>query len=382
MRYFSFQTIMLSIVLPPVLYIISVQSMETWLKIIYAKDIQNIYIGDTKPLLDGLNQLKDAVNKNIKRCLKDKILIKWGVNVSVIVTTKKNIIIYPQSIDEEEGIFTKDPILIAQENYNLLNQGLNVQVDVNLEHNKPITNFILSFYISIFVLVLYYHYKSGIKEAQKEELKIQKEIERLLKQEEIYDLKLKEIYDEKKKISSEYKKIKQELENERMKTLKNEEGFIEEMDSLEKKLEEKLDLHDKQLEEIILLREKLELLEKEKSKNAKRQKKSVETLKKRFKAIYKSTLFTDRALEGFIDLDEDMKIKSEEIIHLLNDTPNLVSVKRKVVTKNKGKAVWEAIFGYSGRLYFRNTNDNKISILAIGDKNTQARDIEFIDNID
>jgi hypothetical protein len=42
------------------------------------------------------------------------------------------------------------------------------------------------------------------------------------------------------------------------------------------------------------------------------------------------------------------------------------------------KTVLEVLFGYKGRLYFRNTKDQQIEVLAIGTKNTQARELEFL----
>jgi len=72
-----------------------------------------------------------------------------------------------------------------------------------------------------------------------------------------------------------------------------------------------------------------------------------------------------------------MKIKVEEIIHKLNEDPSFVLVKRKVFGKKGRATVQEVIFAYKGRLY----KDGKIEILTIGTKNTQAKDLEFLDNI-
>jgi hypothetical protein len=40
--------------------------------------------------------------------------------------------------------------------------------------------------------------------------------------------------------------------------------------------------------------------------------------------------------------------------------------------------VLEVIFAYKGRLYFRNTKDKRVEVLAIGTKNTQARELEYL----
>jgi hypothetical protein len=76
-----------------------------------------------------------------------------------------------------------------------------------------------------------------------------------------------------------------------------------------------------------------------------------------------------------------MKIKGEEIIHKLNEDPSFVSVKRKVFGKKGRATVQEVIFSYKGRLYFRKKKDGQIEILTIGTKNTQAKDLEFLDNL-
>ena len=62
----------------------------------------------------------------------------------------------------------------------------------------------------------------------------------------------------------------------------------------------------------------------------------------------------------------------------LNEDPALVRVKRKVFGGKGQKTVLEVIFGYKGRLYFRNTKEKGIEVLAIGTKNTQARELEFL----
>jgi type IV secretory pathway VirD2 relaxase len=82
-----------------------------------------------------------------------------------------------------------------------------------------------------------------------------------------------------------------------------------------------------------------------------------------------------------MELGDDMKIKSEEVIHRLNENSTAVKIKRKVFGKKGRETVREVIFAYNGRLYFRKIKDCKIEILAIGTKNTQTKDLEFLDNL-
>ena len=71
-------------------------------------------------------------------------------------------------------------------------------------------------------------------------------------------------------------------------------------------------------------------------------------------------------------------MKAEEVIHQLNEDPGLVRIKRKVFGHKGHETVLEVLFGYKGRLYFRNDKDKGIEVLAIGTKNTQARELEFL----
>jgi hypothetical protein len=89
----------------------------------------------------------------------------------------------------------------------------------------------------------------------------------------------------------------------------------------------------------------------------------------------------ERAVEGYQDLEEAMKIKCEEVIHQLNDDPDQVIIKRKVFGKKNRETVFEVLFAYKGRLYFRRLKDNTIEILAVGTKNTQDRELDFLDRL-
>ena len=95
MKFLSFKIFILCILLPPILYIFSLQSIESHLKRRYAKEIKDIYTGDTRPLFDGSMRLKDAINNNIDRYLQSKAILSWGVKANVTVTTKQNTILIP-----------------------------------------------------------------------------------------------------------------------------------------------------------------------------------------------------------------------------------------------------------------------------------------------
>lgn len=382
MKFLSFKILILCILLPPILYIFSLQSIESHLNKRYAKEIGDIYTGDTGPLFDGSVRLKDAINNNIDHYLQSKAILSLGVKAKVTVATKQNTILYPAVFNDEEGdIPPSAPIQVAADNYNLMNEGLVVNVDVILEHNTLLSNTILAFYICMSVLVLFLYYRAGIKKARQEDTEKETEIARLLEFEKNHTSKLKDLIKVKQKLIAEIIKIKRKLVHERIRASKNEDDLIKEIVALEENINENIALQNEKQEEINALKEKIKLFEKERQKENKQKINSFNRVRKRFKTLYKNISVNKRALDGFFDLTDDMKIKVEEIIHKLNEDPSFVLVKRKVFGKKGRATVQEVIFAYKGRLYFRKTKDGKIEILTIGTKNTQAKDLEFLDNI-
>lgn len=377
MKYLSFKILILCILLPPVLYILSVQSIENHLKVRYLSEIENIYIGDTRSLFDGSVRLQDAVNKNIDLFLQNKALISYGVRVNIAVATKQGTILYPALFEEEqESFLPSDPIRVAADNYNLMNEGLRVQVDLKLEHNTLLSNAFLSVYVFASVLALYFYYRAGLKKAKIEELEKSAEIDRLLNIEKKYTDNLIALEKEKENLSAKYAQIKKELRNEKVRATSNEDEMIAEIVSLEEKIETNLALQDKQRNEIDALKEKSN-----RSEGGKPKTKNFHAVQKRFMTLYKNISINERAITGFIELTDDLKIKSEAIIHQLNEDPRLVPVKRKVFGGKNLEKVLEVIFAYKGRLYFRKPKDSKIEILALGTKNTQAKELEFLSSL-
>lgn len=392
MKFLSLRILILCILLPPVLYIFSVQSIERHLKGRYANEIEDFYLEDTRPLFEGSIRLKDAINNNINRYIQSKALIALGVKVAITVTSKQNTILYPAVVDAKEAsLLPNDAMEIASDNYKLMNEGLVVNVDLVLEHNTLLTNTILGFFIFASILVLSFYYWTGVKKAGQEEMEKNSELFRLKEVEINHADNLKALMKDKKNLISEIKKIKKQLkketikasknEDEMIKASKNEDEMIKEIVALEEKVHNKINFLNERQEEIDALKEKIKLFEKEARKESKQKTKVYNSVRKRLKTLYKNISIDKRAIIGFLDLTEDMKIKSEEIIHKLNENPKLVPIKRKVFSKKGRATVQEVIFAYNGRLYFRATKNSRIEILTIGTKNTQAKDLEYLDSI-
>lgn len=382
MRFFPFKILVLCILLPPALYIFTAQYLEEYVKQSYTEDIKEIYSENVRFLFEGSVSLKSLLGVAVPRYLESRKLIRWGVRPSVVVATTTGTILYPPVYDgSSQTLSPPDPFTVAAENYRLMSEGVVVHVNIKLGHNTPLSSAVLGVYIGLALLVLYFVYRRGVKKLSQEEVTRKKELERLADLEGVYKERLVELGQKRAALRSEFDDLQKELENERQKASRTEDDMLEEIMQLEEEIKKNVALQEEQQLEIEELIEKIEQYEQGNLKKREKILKGAASQAKRFKALYKNVAVHKRALEGFIELTEDMKIKSEEVIHQLNDNPDMVQIKRKVFTKKSKKTVYEILFGYKGRLYFQRTKDQQIEVLVIGTKNTQTRDLEFIDNL-
>ena len=185
---------------------------------------------------------------------------------------------------------------------------------------------------------------------------------------------LESLATEKARIAKDLEAVRQELDTSRTSADRNEDAMIEEILALEKKLDENVEQQLRQDDQIEALQAKLTEYEKQQNRDARSRKRTVRDVGKRFVTLYKNTRFHERAIEGFDDLPEDMKLRCEELIYQLDHDPDQVTVKRKVFSKSR-ETFFELVFAYRGRLYFRKTATRGVEVVTIGTKNSQERDL-------
>jgi hypothetical protein len=377
MRFFSIRILCACILLPPASYLITVQILERQVEEHIARKIEEVYTGDPQALLDGSARLENVLEANIHRFLADSILVRNGFTLRVSVATRSGKAIFPAQIDvHETGQF--DAQQIAVENFALLSEGLTVRVEAQLAHNRLISNLLLGVYVSAALISLLLHYRTAIRKTDREEEERRREMKRLVALEQSNTTHLSELQQQRERLMGEFGNLTSALQSERARAERNEGDLIDEIESLEKKLAENLALQETQQTEIQALREKFVLLEKEQRREDKGRQKALAACQKRFATLYKNVLVSERAVDGFMDLNEEMRLKAEELIHQLDATPDLVTIKRKVFGRKNRETILEVAFAYRGRLYFRRGSDRRVEIAAIGTKNTQARELEFL----
>jgi len=406
MNYISFRIIFICIFLPPIMYIFSVQILEGYLQSKRGKDLKNIIIQDYEALYDGRYSIKEEINNNIDRFLENDTLRSLGVITKIVVTTKKGELLYPYFWEEGGIYFNKQRgfdsdssesfnyIKIAERNFQILNDGLTLSVDVKVKHNSWLTNSILILYLFSSILLLYWHYKKRVREwvatRENEKKRIdllskrldesEKIMEGLSVKEKDYIIKVEKLKHDKDDLESDVVQLMDEVEIQKKKSLEIDE-ILDEMERLEEHASKNIALKEEKEREITQLREEINQLKMIEEQGAKKRKKDVDSVEKRFNVIYKNLIFHKKALEGYIHLTQDFQLKAEEIIHRLNQDDSLVNIKRKFFSKKGKLNIFEVIFSYSGRIYFKKRDDKKIEIITIGTKNTQEQDIKFIESM-
>ncbi|MFP4446018.1 MAG: hypothetical protein ACLFPD_07200 [Desulfosudaceae bacterium] len=381
MKYFPLRIAALLIVVTPLLLFFTVSSIGWMVENRYTRGIENRYIGDTEPLFTGEVRLREAVSNNIDQYLQNRLLPSLGLQVDVTVTAGQNIIVYPASLDTSEDVIKPPlPQEIVAENYRLMSRGLSVSVDTLLPWNSWLVISIFLVYLAAASLVFMRFYLAGAARARAEAREKGREIQRLRELEQEHARRLSDLNNEKRRLAKEMVAVRRNLLDHREKASQNEDAMIDEIIELEEKIQQNIQLREALREENESLRQATQRFEEEKRKRASRET-VYGNLEKRFKTLYKNVALHKRALDNFYDLTEDLRLKAEEIIKLLDTDVALVDVKRKVDLRKGREKVFEVIFSYNGRLYFRNKSDGRVEVLAIGTKNTQTRDLAFLNNL-
>jgi hypothetical protein len=107
-----------------------------------------------------------------------------------------------------------------------------------------------------------------------------------------------------------------------------------------------------------------------------------EQLSRRMRTLYKNLEIDDRAIQDMVALrDETMKLKAEDGIKKLVQDPDTAPVRRKVGGLPPQLSIFELGFAGKGRIYYTRGEQSRYRILAIGAKNTQNADIEYLSQL-
>ncbi len=385
MNFFPFKTAILCLVLTPVLYIATITGCQNRLEAFYLQKIQNVFIANATPLLNGSVRIEDQIAKNIQSLLdQDLLLRKGGIVLDVQIVTEQGRIIYPTVINSEEGKSNEPESYlnsqkVAQENFEILNSDLKPKVHLYLSHGAALSNAVLALYSAVSFCILFLSYKRGSRKAEKDRQKQKKLIENLKQDERRHEEMVRHLSSERKHLFENIRILNEKYQKDKDKAKVNEDEMFNEIVTLEEQINSFIELKNSQENEITELKSAIEKYERKKGIKSKRS--DFDFFSKRFSALYKNVEMSKKAMDGFMNLTEDLQIKAEEIVFQLDTDPDSVTIKRKVFSGKKHKTTcFEVLFAYNGRLYF-SKHPNRTEVVLIGTKNTQPRDMEYLQSL-
>jgi hypothetical protein len=385
MKYFPFKTILLCIAVLPFLYMGSLAALEKVLEPLYARKLENRIVADSSPLLEGALSVEDLVARNVASFLKGDFLVRYmGLELEIRVSTQAGTVVYPPYEYLVESAGSKgfpawDTRGTARRNYEILEQGLAVAVIASLDGDATGSILILLAYCLTGCLLFAAVYRRGARRILLEQEGNLEKLRDLMEAADRQRDELALLAEEKRQMEDSLLHLQETAVEDLKKASVAEEELMGEILDLEEKLKANTELQEAREKELSDLREQLEKSDRRQGGQKRRH---YELAEKRFGVLYKNVDMTRRALSGFFDLDPDLQIKAEEVVHQLNEDVSKVIVKRKVFAGKKNRSMsLEVLFAYTGRLYFRQTEANRVEILVIGTKNTQNRDMEYLHSL-
>jgi hypothetical protein len=107
-----------------------------------------------------------------------------------------------------------------------------------------------------------------------------------------------------------------------------------------------------------------------------------EQLARRMRTLYKNLEIDDHAINDMVALrDETMRLKAEAGIKRLAEESDNAAIRRKVGGLPPQLSIFELGFAGKGRIYYTRGEQQRFRILAIGAKNTQKTNLEYLSRL-
>jgi chromosome segregation ATPase len=156
----------------------------------------------------------------------------------------------------------------------------------------------------------------------------------------------------------------------------------DERQALEELLEEAMEDVGQKESEISELQDRLKNAAKKPASEGGSKAREAEKLARRMRTLYKNLDIDDRAISDIVALgDATMKLRAEEVMKRLADDPETASTRRKVGGLPPQLSIFEVGFAGKGRIYYSRGQRGNFRVLAVGAKNTQKTDLEYLSRL-
>ena len=374
------------------LYVFSVAGAENLLDTHFREQLE---LAVAAP--DGLRPVSVEIQEEINsRILHSPWVRVGGVNVSVIVLGRDGSYLYVGGRVVQPPPSVEDVAATRREAQRLL--PATGEAVVSVPHNTVLSNALLLFYAGLLLqgLFVYNRYANRRNNRQLEQAlrvrdeaaeraaAIQAELEEVRHHLSSVEPAEREHAEEIRVLQHERQILQRKLSGlaAREEELRGKAAQAVELDQERQALEDLLEEASSDItsrdEEIGELQSSL----KRASRGAKSKSREGEQLAKRLRALYPTIEIEEKALQDLIALrDESMKLKAEQAIRRLDGEADNVAVRRKVGGLPNHLSIFELGFAGKGRIYYTRGRQRRFRLLAIGAKNSQNQDMDYLSRL-
>lgn len=390
-RILSFGLVYIAIFAFLVLYLFTVRWVE------YALDQHFQVLADEAVSIRSLDQpIASQIQTRMRESIEESPWVRiGGVKVTSLVLASDGITwIYVQGriVPQPEGL---DPTDVLRQAVDLL--PASADVNVSVPHNSLLANAILISYAAILIWGLYAYNRAnqrrheheldralqGRNTAADRAADIEAELERTRQRlaqlepaEQVYSEEIDALEAERRQLQQKLAGLAAREEELRGKAAQALE-LSQEVHALEDLLEEAAgDLASKDQ----AIRDLESSLKKAATTPGSRSRgKASDGLARRLRTLYRTLEIDDRAIADLVALrNETSQLKAEEQLKRLADEADNVAVRRKVGGLPGHLTIFELGFAGKGRIYYTRGRQRRFRILAVGAKNSQESDLEYL----
>ena len=275
-----------------------------------------------------------------------------------------------------------------------------VEVDVSVPLSSVAANAILVVYAALLVTILFIYTRTltrreeirlgevvGARDAiSSRALAIETELEtvrerlaRIEPEQEVSAEEIRALEEEREQLVTRLAQL--ELREEELRARSSRiQGLEEERQTLEEFLDEALRELGQKDHEIRSLERRIEAVRS--SSGPRESRREADTLARRLRTLYKNLEFDDRAVADLVRYrDEATKLKAEAVLKRLSDESENLVVRRKVGGLPPHLSIFELGFAGKCRIYYTKGRQRRHRILALGAKNTQKADLEYLSRL-
>jgi hypothetical protein len=381
-RIASFRFAYLAIFVFLVAYVFTVEALEEVLRRYYRTAVEAAVRVDPAE-----GPVAQQISSRIDALIQSSPWIRYGevrVRPLVLAADARTLLYAGGGLRADAGAADAEPLLPAL-----------VDVDVVLPHNTMLANAVLLAYAALLVTALVVHTRrlaareqleldalSRTRDAMAERANaIEAELEavrsRLAEVEPESELQAEEI--------GELQRERAEL-HARLARLEVREAELRSGGARAQKLEEERraleELLDEATRELTGKENELAELRSQTRRASKRAARDEELIARRLRTLYKNLEVDERAVQNLADLgDESSRLRAEEAIKRLCDEAESAAVRRKVGGLPPHLSIFELGFADKGRIYYTAGKTRRFRVLAIGAKNSQKTDLEYLSRL-